>query len=320
MKETAMKCRICGNEHNNEPITLSERHLGLGDRFDYITCSNCGCMQIKDIPANMDRYYPGNYYSFDAPVFPSRLTPLGARLKRSLINHCMGYADITGFLLSFIYPHPFPWIRKREITFTSSILDVGAGAGRKSLSLHRSGFRNVLGIDPYINSDIDYGNGVKILKKNLSEINSGFDFIMLHHSFEHMPRPAETVMHLDRLLNPGGIILIRIPVAGCRAWELYGEYWYGLDAPRHFYIHSRRSIEILLENTNLKIDGVVFDSSAYQFVSSEKYLKGMTLLSPDEPLFTPADIQKYAAEAEKLNREGKGDTACFYIRKKASAK
>jgi|GEM_PF-5382685 hypothetical protein len=34
--------------------------LGLGDPFDYLECSACGCVQLLNIPADMRRYYPGD--------------------------------------------------------------------------------------------------------------------------------------------------------------------------------------------------------------------------------------------------------------------
>lgn len=312
---SGIKCKICGNESGNELIILRERQLGMNDEFEYIVCASCKCIQIRDIPPNMDKYYPAEYYAFNEPVFPSKLNRFNFFLKKSLIRHYMGYFDPMGFLLSFIFDHPFPWIRKREINFNSKILDVGTGAGRKLLSLQRSGFMNLTGIDPYIEGDIILENGLKILKKDISEIDGKFDFITLHHAFEHMPDPAIVVGHLNRLLDRNGVIVIRIPVADCHAWYTYGEFWVGLDAPRHFYIHTRRSIEILLNNTDLAIDDVLFDSGPLQFMRSEKYKRGMTQFASDD-MFSKEDIRKYSTEAEMLNRSGKGDMACFFIKKK----
>ena len=311
---SGLKCKICGNESGNELIVLQERQLGLGDRFEYIVCSDCKCIQIRNIPDNMNRYYPADYYAFDEPQFPSKLNWFNFFLKKSLIRFYMGYTDPVGFVLSKKFPHPFPWIRKRELDLNSRILDVGTGSGRKLLSLARSGFRDLTGIDPFIPGDIIHENGVRILRKNISEAEGEYDLITLHHSFEHMPDPHEVVKHIDRLLANNGTAVIRIPVADCHAWHLYGEFWVGLDAPRHFFIHTRKSIEILLKSTNLTIDEVVYDSGPLQFIRSEKYRMGLTMTAPDD-MFTEEQLAFYSQEAEKLNREGNGDMACFYIKK-----
>ena len=171
-----------------------------------------------------------------------------------------------------------------------------------------------MGTDPYISKDIYY-HDVKILKLDLSEIDNTFDCITLQHSFEHMPDPEYVIKHLERLLNPDGVIIIRIPVADCFAWYKYGEFWVQLDAPRHFYIHTPKSIGILLENTGLYLDEVIFDSGAHQFIMSEKYKRGLTLFAPDN-YFTKKEIKRFDKEAKNLNMNKQGDTACFYIKKK----
>jgi 2-polyprenyl-3-methyl-5-hydroxy-6-metoxy-1,4-benzoquinol methylase len=309
-----IKCKICSNESGNEIIIAEERLFGLGDKFEYILCSNCKCIQIRDIPADMNRYYPQDYYAFEEPRFPSKLNRFNFCLKRSLINHYMGNPDITGFLLSFIYPHPFPWIRKREIGFDSRILDIGTGTGRKLLSLQRSGFRDLTGIDPYITEDRIYKNGLRVLKKEISETDGKYDFITMHHSFEHMPDPANVINHLSRLLDQKGVAVIRIPVADCFAWHKYREFWVGLDAPRHFFLHTPKSMEILVKGTDLFIDEIVFDSGAHQFIMSDKYARGLTLFAPDD-FFSKKDIRKLEKEAKILNMKKQGDTACFYLKK-----
>jgi SAM-dependent methyltransferase len=271
-------------------------------------------LQIKEIPNNLDRYYPEEYYSFQEAKFPSKLNAFNFYLKKSLIRHYMGYFDITGLLLSLIFEHPFPWIRRKEINFNSSILDVGTGSGRKILSLQRSGFNNLTGLDPFISEDIHYKNGVTVLKKEISDIDGRFDFIMLHHSFEHMPDPRGVAKHISRLLKPDGCALIRIPVANSFAWHKYGEYWAQLDAPRHFYLHTPESLRILFSETDLIIDEIVYDSTALQFTGSEKYLRHLPL-SASNDIFTRSDLRKFDKEAKRLNMNKQGDAACFYLKK-----
>lgn len=313
-KISDLQCKICGNESDNELIIAQERQLGLGDKFEYFVCSKCFCLQIKDIPKNIEKYYPSIYYSFQEAKFPSKLNRFNFFLKRSLINYYMGYFDITGFLLSFLFEHPFPWIRKKEISFNSKILDIGSGSGRKLLSLQRSGFMNLTGIDPFIVEDIYYTNGLKILKKDITEIDEKYDFIMLHHSFEHMQNQEQIVKHVSRLLSSDGCALIRVPVSNSFAWHKYRDYWVGLDAPRHFFLHTPQSMNILLKHTDMKIDAIIYDSIALQFTGSEKYLRNLPFSAPDN-IFAKKEFRKFTREAKKLNRNNQGDSACFYLKK-----
>jgi SAM-dependent methyltransferase len=314
-KGAVCECKICGNKSNNELIIVGEKALGLGDKFEYFVCSKCSCLQIKEFPENIDRYYPPAYYSFQEAVFPSKLNRFNFFLKRSLINYYMGYFDMTGFLLSFFFENPFPWIRRREIRFDTKILDIGSGSGRKLLSLYRSGFKDLTGVDPFISNDINYENGVRILKGEASEIDGSYDFITLHHSFEHIKDQEGTFKHISRLLKPEGCALIRIPVSNSFAWFKYRENWIGLDAPRHFFLHSAESMRLLAENAGMQIDEIVFDSSAFQFTGSEKYLRNLPYTAPDN-IFSKKELRQFIKEAKRLNLHKEGDAACFYLKKR----
>lgn len=43
---------------------LPEMMFGFGEEFAYFECSKCGCLQISEIPVDISKYYPSDYYSF----------------------------------------------------------------------------------------------------------------------------------------------------------------------------------------------------------------------------------------------------------------
>src|SRR5258707_14631278 len=60
-----MTCRICGNAVNNTLMTLRENLHATKETFSYFQCANCECIQISEIPADIGKYYPANYYAFN---------------------------------------------------------------------------------------------------------------------------------------------------------------------------------------------------------------------------------------------------------------
>jgi SAM-dependent methyltransferase len=305
-------CKICGNISNNHTHLATERLLNTGHRFEYLECSECGCLQIAETPANLSDYYPGEYYSFQEPRFGLKLNPLVYFLKRSLLRHYLHRFDPVGAPISLVLPHPFPWMRNGLPGFRASVLDIGCGSGRIIRSMQRSGFKNLTGIDPFLEGDLCDTPNLKILKRDLFEMTGQFDFIMLHHAFEHMDHPAKVLAKVRVLLKPGGKVLIRIPVARSHAWRKYGTHWFALDAPRHLYLHTTSSIHLLAGAAGLKIDEIVYDSSFVQFASSEKYLRGIPY-SGDFSMFTKKQMKQFSREAARLNKTGDGDCACFYL-------
>jgi len=303
--------------------------FGWREEFEYLECARCGCLQIAQIPPNLEKYYPREgYYSYKPPKQkqnPGWLLALRHERTRYLLG---GYSPIGMLLARLSKPQEhFDWFAGRGLTLDSRLLDVGCGAGGLLLKLQREGFRSLLGADPFIEADIDYGNGVRILKRGVGELEGQFDFVMLHHSFEHMPDPAAALKQLARLVAPGGTLLLRIPVADSWARQHYGLNWMAWDAPRHLYLHTRKSMALLAEGAGMEIAGVVHDSSGQQFSSSELYIRGVPYVEhgkyrPDRgedarpDAFSQEAWDDFQARAADLNRKGEGDTACFYLKRR----
>lgn len=308
------KCRICNNTNNNILHEAREMMFGFKDKFNYVECFNCKCIQILEIPDNISKFYPDEYYSF---------LPTEIKNKKNRFNLYLNAFKIKLYLnfFPFLQPKTLPywlnpqWLRPYKLSTKSKILDVGCGSGALLHQLYDFGFSDLTGIDPYIAVEKKTSN-FKILKQNLQEVENKFDFIMLNHSFEHMDSPKESISHLSKLLNPRGTIMIRIPVVPCYAWKVYGVDWVQLDAPRHFFIHSIESISILCKSANLKIDSVRFDSTSFQFYGSELYKNNIPLYKSSTRTdlgFINANLEKFYEKAIDLNQNDDGDQACFFL-------
>jgi SAM-dependent methyltransferase len=315
-------CRICDTGNNTEEYELNEMMFGLNERFAYFKCSNCGCLQIKDFPDNMEKYYPPEYLNYP----PVKRSLLKEYLMNSRENAVLSGKGIFGKLLKTVFGFTDPnllWALEAKINIDDSILEVGPGKGELLLKLKRAGFKNLLGVDAFIEKDIIYDDNCKIIKMDFSQLdNLKFDWIMLHHSFEHLKDPVQTFEKLNSLLNPNGNVLIRIPVIDSYAWEKYKTNWIQLDPPRHFFLHSKKSIEYLSSRFNFKIYKIFYDSTAFQFIGSDQYIKHIPLISsksyyvnPNDSIFTNDIINNYSNKAKELNTNKLGDTACYFLKK-----
>jgi SAM-dependent methyltransferase len=312
-----LKCHICNNVVNNILYEFREMMFGFRDKFNYVECSKCKCIQITEIPENMIKFYPQEYYSFSS---------FGKKYSRYNWRRLFNIIRIEIYLanLPVLKPISLPlwfnrkWLKPYIIKRDSNILDVGCGNGELLYKLYNLGFCKLTGIDPYITEEIKEKN-FRVLKGNLMELDEKFDFIMLNHSFEHMKDPKESIQYMARLLNPSGVIMIRVPISDCYAWKKYGVNWVQLDAPRHFFIHSIESISILCESANLKIDSIQYDSTTFQFYGSELYKRDIPLYNSSvflDNVFTHSDLEFYYQQTIKLNENKEGDQVCFFITQK----
>jgi 2-polyprenyl-3-methyl-5-hydroxy-6-metoxy-1,4-benzoquinol methylase len=295
--------------------------FGFRDEFEYFQCSQCNCLQLSNFPENIAKYYPADYYSFSPVNQIAAIRPFWDKMR---YNYLLFRNGVLGKYLYNKYPFDNPFflnqiflLQQIYLTKKTRILDVGCGQGEFLYNLSKSSLETLLGIDPFIAEDIIYNKKLKILRKDISEVGGHWDIVMFHHSFEHIPNPEETLQAVSRLLSNGGVCLLRIPIVPCFAWEHYKENWLQLDAPRHFFLHSQESIRILAERANLTLKEIIYDSNVFQFIGSELYLRDIPLHhNPPfdiSSIFSEADIKMYSEEAERLNKERKGDQAAFYL-------
>jgi predicted SAM-dependent methyltransferase len=305
-------CNIC-NTTLSAPFNVREMMLGMRDEFAYAQCPNCGAIQIIDVPATIQNYYPEYYYSFQHIIPKLVRLPFIKRLFGN-IRIKKKYRKSKVEVLNYLKP--------LGILPSQKILDIGCGKGKLICEMFNLGFTNIQGVDKYIHEEHNYGYGVKVLKKDLSELESNsYKLLMMHHVFEHMDDPYTEFAKCYQLLKKGGYLLVRIPVVG-KAWEIYGKDWVQLDAPRHFFLHTIASINLLAEKTGFIIDDVSYDSTAFQFWGSELYKRDIPLVKPDTKKYVDAkdyystdELTGYEIRAQELNTQNQGDQAIFYLRK-----
>lgn len=314
-------CRICTNAGGNRLHAVREMMFGTRRPFEYLECSRCGCLQICDIPHDLGEFYSGEYYSFA----PTKSSLLRRYLKRARNLQTLGHTSLLGQALVALFgaAQLVESLKPVSLATDASILDVGCGHGSLLRDLHDSGFRDLLGVDPFIDGEIIHGPGCKVLKQELADTVGEFDLIMLHHSFEHMAAPRAILGEIVRLLKPDGMALIRIPLSDSYAWRTYGVDWVQLDAPRHLHLHSKESLLLLAADAGLLLERIVYDSTALQFWGSEQYRAGVALqdrssyaVSPARSMFSSSQIASFKREARGLNALRDGDQACFYFRRR----
>lgn len=315
-------CAICSNSYNNALFTAREMMFGMRTRFVYQQCGSCGCLQLLNVPPDLEQYYPADYYSFSSHAQPHQAlaVALVKRMRRKVMLRAPTRI-VDSLVRRNVVPAPFQWFAGLHLSSSSSICDVGSGNGQGLAWMHRQGFRNLSGFDPYISSDRYVAPGVAVRRLSVNEMPAGWDLIMVHHAFEHMGDPTHVIGQLAERLTEGGRLLIRTPLADSWARRSYGTNWVQLDAPRHLFVHTQRSMAILASSADLCIERVFFDSYALQFWGSEQYQRDIPLRdtrsyadNPEASMFTAKEIRDFTRFSATLNDEGLGDSAGFILR------
>lgn len=318
---TMEACEICGNEVGNKTHTAREMMFGRRHPFDYLECGGCGCLQLLNPPANLADYYPPDYYSFQQHGW------LMTQVRRRWAAYACGANSLLGWFVTELFcpNNAIAAVRRLNLPRDARILELGSGSGRLLQDLAFFGYRDVQGADPFIAHDLVYPNGVRIEKKSYDQITGEFDLVMLHHAFEHMDRPRETMEGLAKRLTANGTLLLRIPVASSYGWRHYGVNWVHLDAPRHLFLHTFKSMEILAAAAGLRIKDIIHEAEEISITASEAYARDIPMHDPRYPLATTAKRllgwqrrKREKTQVAEINRRGEADMVCFYLKRASS--
>jgi SAM-dependent methyltransferase len=280
-----------------------------GDSFTYRECDVCGSLQIDVVPPDLAVHYDSDhYYSFAEP---------DQRLQRRWLRWAPTRLALrlnTELYLRTGAGRGIPWARKAGIRPADRILDFGCGRGYFLLMLHLLGYKHLLGADAFLDASLEVAPGVSVLKATHQEVEGRFDWVMMHHSFEHIADPRALLTSVQEMLTSDGRVLIRMPVAGNFAWREYGVDWAQLDAPRHLALYTTDGFRRLAEECGFLLEDIFYDSDSFQFFGSEIVRSGGAYVGRPTEGFSAQQLAAWAKEAERLNRIHDGDQACFVLR------
>jgi SAM-dependent methyltransferase len=327
--ETPEACPVCRASGPFARHVLREMLFGTRETFDYAECPHCGVLWLLDPPTDFSPYYPREYHDGERPADSAGASsPLGRWAQDVLARRLLfGRDRLLAALVRRAHARPRPevlavrWLvrQARLRSFDDPVLDVGSGRDPERLrALRAAGFRDLVGVDPFIDEDLV--GPIPVLKRSLDEMTGQFALITLHHSFEHMPDPHRAMREAARLLRPDGTLLIRTPVMRSWFWQRYGTAWWELDPPRHLFVHTRRSLEILAAEAGMGLARMACDSTYLEVLASEQIERDIAWRDPaswwSHPPGTFSDdaVAAAAETAKRVNEEGSAGRAAFFFR------
>jgi SAM-dependent methyltransferase len=224
------RCNICGRARDDlhEPLVRQPCHVRafLGEFFHLWRCS--GCRTIHGLErVDLDHYYA---------QYPFAKMELNGFVRKAYGNQL---ARLTAHGLS------------RE----HRLLDYGCAKGLFVDYLREAGYGNAHGYDPY-------GDPTTLGDRSVLE-RGPFDAVVLQDVLEHVESPEELFATLDRLVAPGGLVLVGTPNAD-QLDLARGTYFINeLHAPYHLHIYTRETTEKLAAKFGWQPAGF-FDRSYFE--------------------------------------------------------
>ena len=258
--ELLSSCPVCNSEKIGNYISCKD-HLLTNESFSIVKCNDCGFKFTNPRPeqAELGKYYQSPEY----------------------ISHSDSRKGIFNKIYQLIRKYT-NFLKYRMISRYSAgnkILDIGCATGE---FLYYMKSRNwiTMGIEPDIQArqKAVEAYGLKVYDESyIDKIpNDSIDVITLWHVLEHVSDLSGRMKALERILKPGGIIVLAVPNAACQDAFIYQDFWAGYDVPRHLYHFSRPSMEKMLirNNFNLNMTKPMKFDAFYVSILSEKYKYG----------------------------------------------
>lgn len=219
-----MTCYICGGK---------EAHLIKHESvWDVVQCDSCSFVYVTPLPGEQFLYQHYQTYlpASDAHIAQWR-TMMGSIFQRSLDA-----------------------IEARRSHDKGTLLDIGCGYGF-FLELARQGGWDVYGLEPCAHARAHAElKSLNVASEDLftrAYKNEMFDVITLFYVLEHLPDPLKYLKEINRILKPGGLLLVRVPhttplVRFLAMFRIPNRLY---DVPSHLSDFSPSTIALALEKT-----------------------------------------------------------------------
>ena len=162
--------------------------------------------------------------------------------------------DHWRMLMSEIFRKSLDIIEKESSKQNGALLDIGCGYGFFLESARQRGWR-VSGIELCEHArNYAKSRSLKVEAANLFERkydDTVFDVVTLFYVLEHLPDPLRYLREINRILKPGGLLLVRVPHTTplVKTLKIFGIRNRLYDVPSHLSDFSPCTIKYALERT-----------------------------------------------------------------------
>ena len=232
-----IKCPVCESQEDKFIFQAKDMRLKTSsEMFNIVRCLDCGFIFLNPRPAKDEvvNFYPANFNQENPTLIHKILSVCLSPIGDSIIS------TIKNFKLS------------------GKLLDIGCGSGRFMSLMQKQGF-DVWGCELNLKSKDFAPKSLegRIFYNELSKCNfapKSFDVVIMIQSLEHVNQLDELFAEITRVIKDNGIVFIYVPNMDFFESRLFGPYYYNLEAPRHLYCFTRRSLSKFLSRHGFKVD------------------------------------------------------------------
>lgn len=259
--ETVSTCLYCGSAESDASVSGVEDifFAAVPGAFDFRTCHDCHSLFLARRPRAeyLPHAYAGYYTHEEGVQTGAENRGIGKRISNGYRKARYGGSRALGDLISAAIYTMFPRkkleadVQHRFLpVHKAKILDYGCGNGN-FLRLAAGYGHQVVGLD------FDEKALEAVRRQGVEAFTPAgfteqteyrdFDVVTLAHVIEHIDDPAKLLADINGMMANGGSLFVEVPNANADGLKIFGKYWRGLEAPRHFSLPTLQGLTHALE-------------------------------------------------------------------------
>jgi len=259
-------CSLCAQEGTQLYVALADWLFGVPGSWALRHCKSCDLAWLDPQPVanHIPKLYARYYTHRTRPQ--TRLAQLRHAILQNVLAQ-LGYpVEHPKGILPRLLSHLRSVARETALEVFALpaseigvLLDVGCGNGEFIARMRSLGWA-VSGVDPDP-SAVSYarGRGLQVFAGTIADVpdKACYDVITLNHVIEHVAEPVELLAECRKRLRPGsGRLIITTPNIGSLGRWWFGEYWRGLEVPRHLILFSSVALQECVKRAGLCLHSV----------------------------------------------------------------
>ncbi len=273
-------CIICGEKLHKKLFSVFDRAYSTEGTFDIIKCNSCKLVSLENdfSSADIESLYPleEDYYG-ETKNLKDQLAEFNKRIKsqsitneicKLILNLKFFYDFETRFqskifskIINFIPVKALYRLGRFRIPYKNKatrILEYGFGNGGEISHFLSLGWE-VEGTELSDDNCKNLSNLLKIktyktIDHNVPVENNYYDAVYSNQVLEHVSDPTKLLNEFNRILKPGGELILSFPNFNCMQRIIFREKWRGMEAPRHLHFFTKDTTKKILKKSGFKID------------------------------------------------------------------
>lgn len=230
-----VNCARCGSWDAARVMTTPDYELHVDAPFEVSSCRRCGHVYTSlrpDRATLFTRFYPGDYLCYGgmrgvAGLIDRKRREGQAAERAALVGEFVGRQGCV------------------------RLLEVGCATGEFLKACRRRFGWEVEGVEPNRHlSDALSREGYPVVASPLeeAELPAGrYDVVCLFNVLEHLWDCVFSLKRINRLLKPGGLVVVELPDFDSPSRRIFGKHWFLYHLPRHLSHFTKRSLTGLME-------------------------------------------------------------------------